>query len=118
VAIQTLLDVETLTLANVTGRLKVAEDELEASPASVNHTGKLYLSEEAWEEKWELREGSDSGGSSSRGDRGGGRGANHGRGHGYGNGRNDIDSIGSSPPRPSKVGRDQCRKCGKKGHLA
>jgi hypothetical protein len=29
----------------------MAEDELEAPPALVNHTGKLYLSEEAWEEK-------------------------------------------------------------------
>jgi hypothetical protein len=46
-----LLNVETLTLANVTGRLKAAEDELEAPPTSVNHAGKLYLLEEAWEEK-------------------------------------------------------------------
>jgi hypothetical protein len=75
VAIQTLLDVETLTLANVTGRLKAAEDELEAPPASVNHAGKLYLSEEAWEEKWKLREGSGASGSSGRGGGGGGRSA-------------------------------------------
>ncbi len=118
VAIQTLLDVETLTLANVTGRLKAAEDELEAPPASVNHAGKLYLTEEAWEEKWRLREGSGAGGSSDRGGGGGGRGANRGRGCGRGNGRNDRDSSGSNLPGPGKVGRDQCRKCGKKGHWA
>jgi hypothetical protein len=47
VAMQTLLDVGTLTLANVTGRLKAVEDKLEALPALVNHAGKLYLSEEA-----------------------------------------------------------------------
>jgi hypothetical protein len=62
VVIQTLLNVGTLMLANVMGRLKAAEDKLEAPPASVNHADKLYLLEEAWEEKWKLREGSDSGG--------------------------------------------------------
>jgi hypothetical protein len=111
VAIQTLLDVETLMLANVTRRLKATEDELEAPPTLINHVGKLYLSEEAWE-KWKLREGSSGGsGSSSRGGGSGGRGTNRGRG----NGGNDRDSSGSSPPRPGKVGRDQC---GKKGHWA
>jgi hypothetical protein len=98
VAIQTLLDVETLTLANV----------------SVNHADKLDLSEEAWEEKWKLQEGSGAGGSSSRGGGSGGRSANHGNG----NGGNDRDSSRSNPPGPGKVGRDQCRKCGKKGHWA
>jgi hypothetical protein len=116
VAINTLLDVKTLSLANVTGRLKAAEDDLEAPPASVNHAGKLYLSEEAWE-KWKLREGSGSGGgSSSRGDGGGGRGAKCGRGRGFGG--NDRESAGSSLLGPGKVGRDQCCKCGKKGHWA
>jgi hypothetical protein len=111
VAINTLLDVKTLSLANVTGRLKAAKDDLEAPPASVNHAGK---SEEAWE-KWKLREGSGSGGgSSSRG--GGGCGAKCGRGRGFGG--NDRESAGSSPSGPDKVGRDQCRKCGKKGHCA
>jgi hypothetical protein len=47
VAIQSLLDVNTLTLVNVTGHLKAAEKEFEAPPPSVNHAGKLYLSEEA-----------------------------------------------------------------------
>jgi hypothetical protein len=114
VAIQTLLDVETLTLVNMMGRLKATEDELEAPSVLVNHVGKLYLSEEAWE-KWKLREESSGDGSSSRGD-GGGHGANRGRGCGRGNGGNDCDSNGLSPPRPGKVGHDQCRKCGKKGH--
>jgi hypothetical protein len=116
VAIQTLLDVETLTLVNMTGRLKATEDELEAPSVLVNHAGKLYLSEEAWE-KWKLREESSGDGSSSRGG-GGGHGANRGRGRGRGNGGNNRDSSGSSPPRPGKVGHDQCRKCGKKEHWA
>jgi hypothetical protein len=88
---------------------------LEAPLTSVNHVGKLYLSEEAWEEKWKLREGSGGSESSSRGSGGGGRGANRGRGRGCGNGGNDCDSSGSSPPGSGKVGRDQCRK---KGHWA
>jgi hypothetical protein len=83
----------------------------------VNHASKLYLSEEAWEEKWKLREGFNSGGgSSSRGGGGGGRGAKRDRGHRFGG--NDRESAGSSPSGPGKVGRDQCCKCGKKGHWA
>jgi hypothetical protein len=102
----------------VTGQLKAAEDELKASPVSVNHAGKLYLSEEAWEEKWKLREGSGGDGSSSRGGGNDGRGANHGTGRGRRNGENNRDSSGSTPPGSGKVGRDQCGKCDKKGHWA
>jgi hypothetical protein len=47
VAIQSLLDVDTLTLANVTGCLKAVEEELEAPSSLVSHAGRLYLSEEA-----------------------------------------------------------------------
>jgi hypothetical protein len=92
---------------------------LEAPPVSVSHASKLYLSEEAWEEKWKLWEGSGGGsGSNSRGGGGGGCGTNCGWGRGRANGANDRDSSGSSPPRPGKVGRDQCCKCKKKGHWA
>jgi hypothetical protein len=55
-AIQTLLDVSNLTLANVMGRLKAAEQEMEDPPPTVNHNGKLYLTEEAWVEKWKLHD--------------------------------------------------------------
>jgi hypothetical protein len=43
VAIQTLLDVSTLTLAEVTGWLKAAEEELEAPLSSVHHNGKSSI---------------------------------------------------------------------------
>jgi hypothetical protein len=43
-AIQTLFDVSMLTLPNVTGRLKAAEDEMEAPPPTMSHNGKMYLS--------------------------------------------------------------------------
>jgi hypothetical protein len=45
--IQTLLDISTLTLVNVTGRLKAAEQEMEAPLPMMNHNGKIYLTEEA-----------------------------------------------------------------------
>jgi hypothetical protein len=55
--IQLLLDVDTLTLVNVTGRLKAAAEEFEAPPSSVSHAGKLHLLEEAWEERRKQRDG-------------------------------------------------------------
>jgi hypothetical protein len=45
-AISTLLDVESLTMANLTGRLKVAKDAFETPSALMQHEGKLYLTEE------------------------------------------------------------------------
>jgi hypothetical protein len=103
VVIHTLLDIETLTLANVTGCLKAEEDELEVPPPTVNHISKLYLSEEAWEEKWKLRDGNKpyDGGPGSRGgvrrdDR-----SNIGRGSGDNHGSNASSSNG-----PAKLGRN------------
>ncbi|XP_078437633.1 uncharacterized protein LOC144708254 [Wolffia australiana] len=46
VAITTLLDVSTLTVADLTGRLKAAKDAFEETPSSMHHEGKLYLTEE------------------------------------------------------------------------
>jgi uncharacterized membrane protein YgcG len=116
-AIHTLLPVDTLTLADVTGRLKAAEEEFEAPPPTVNHAGKLYLSEEAWEEKWKLRASATGGGSGGRGggsDRG--RGGRRGRGHGNGGSRSGLGGPNSSAPGPGKLHPDQCRKCGKMGY--
>ncbi|XP_078433074.1 uncharacterized protein LOC144704507 [Wolffia australiana] len=48
VAITTLLDVSTLTVADLTGRLKAAEDAFEETPSSMHREGKLYLTEEEW----------------------------------------------------------------------
>ncbi|KAG8088555.1 hypothetical protein GUJ93_ZPchr0010g8470 [Zizania palustris] len=96
-AIQTLLDVDTHTLANVTGRLKSAE-ELEAPPPTVNHASKLYLSEEAWEEKWKLCASEKSTGGGPGGHGGGGnrgRGGRRRRGRGDGRGKD-----GNGYPKP------------------
>jgi hypothetical protein len=88
--IVTLLDVRFLTVVNLPGRLKVAEEEFEESLATLQQDSKLYLTEEEWDvcrvrrESEEQNSGASSG-SSSNGCRGGGdRGC--GRGHGCGHG--------------------------------
>jgi hypothetical protein len=48
-AISTLLDVRTLTVANLAGRLKAAEEAFEEPPSSLQQDGKLYLTEEEWD---------------------------------------------------------------------
>ena len=103
ISIETPLDISQLSIEEVTGRLKAADD-VEPAPA---HTasGKLLLTEEQWVEKYKKKSGeSGRGGSGSRG-----RGKGCGRGRGRGNG-------GSSSSRPPPD--DSCPRCGKKGHWA
>ncbi|CAA6662425.1 unnamed protein product [Spirodela intermedia] len=77
VAITMLLDVSTLTVANLTGRLKAAEDDFEEPPSAMHHDGKLYLTEEEWDARRRKRdaEKTGGGGSSSMADMGAGAGA-------------------------------------------
>jgi hypothetical protein len=110
IEIQSLLDVDTLTLANVTGHLKAAVEEFKVPPPSMNHASKLYLLEEAWEEKWKERDGKKATG----GGRGGGQhGGRSNRGCGNGGCHN---SGGSSSNGSEKLGKDQCKHCFKFGH--
>jgi hypothetical protein len=111
--IQTLLDVSTLTLVNMTGRLKAEEEELEAPPPMMQHNDKLYLSEEVWEEKWCLRDGEKNPGGGSGGRGGGQNGGREQGGHGNRGGR---DSKGPPSTGPVKLGKNQCTKCFKFGH--
>jgi hypothetical protein len=109
-SIETLLDVSTLSIQEVTGRLKAAEDDaVESSVAE----GKLLLSEEEWAERSKKKEtGHGSRGRSRGGGGWGGRGRggeNHGRGRGRG-GRGD--GAGSSGGR----GNNLCHRCDKLGH--
>jgi hypothetical protein len=48
IAIKTLLDVSTMSVADLNGRLKEVEEEFEEAPAMVQHEGSLYLMEEEW----------------------------------------------------------------------
>jgi hypothetical protein len=116
VAIRTLLDTSTLSVADLTRRLKAAEESFEGPPSLLLHDGKLYLTEEEWNARRKQREAENrssggAGGSSAR------RGGRRGRGRGRGG---DSGSSSSTGPGNSmgKVGKDQCRRCGKTGHWA
>jgi hypothetical protein len=112
VVIRTLLDTSTLSVANLTERLKATEESFEGPPSSLLHDGKLYLTEEEWNARRKQREAENissggAGGSSAR------RGGRCGRGRGRGG-----DSGSSSSTGLAKIGKDQCRRCRKTGHWA
>jgi hypothetical protein len=110
-AITTLLDVSTMSLTDLVGRLKAAEDSFEEAPTSLQHDGRLYLTKEEWDARRKKREAENrfSAGSSV----GSGSGSTR-RGHGRGRGRGR-----GGPPAPNgKPTGDECRKCGKMGHWA
>jgi hypothetical protein len=105
--ITTLLDVQYLIVANLAGRLKAAEEAFEEPPSSMQHEGKLYLTEEEWDARRARRdvENPGSGGSdSSAGRAGAERSGERGRGRGSG---------GHGPQK-----NDDCRRCGKLSHWA
>ncbi|XP_066391725.1 uncharacterized protein [Miscanthus floridulus] len=107
ISIETLLDISQLSIEEVTGRLKAADDVEPTPPQAAG--GKLLLTEEQWLERYKKQ---DSGrGSSSSGGRGKRRGKPRGRG---GN-----NSDGRGGPSSGRVGPDDvCKRCGKKGHWA
>jgi hypothetical protein len=49
IVIKKLLDVSTMSVADLTGRLNEAEEAFEQAPLSVQQNGKLYLTEEEWD---------------------------------------------------------------------
>jgi hypothetical protein len=55
-AILTLLDIESLTVMNLAGRLKAAEAVFEEPLWMLQQDGKLYLIEEEWDARWIRRE--------------------------------------------------------------
>jgi hypothetical protein len=61
---ETLLDISTLSVQEITGCLAASEDDGE--PASASGGGKLYLTEEQWLERYKQKEpeGSHAGGGS------------------------------------------------------
>jgi hypothetical protein len=106
IAIKTLLDVSTMSVADLTGQLK---EKFEEALTSLQQDGKLYLTEVEWDmrrKKWEAENHFGSGA----------RGGGTGKGRGWGRGRycGGSSSSGSS----SKPTGDECRRCGKMGHWA
>jgi hypothetical protein len=113
-AIETLLDVTTLTVEEITGRLKAAEEEDEEpgqKPLSVG--GKLYYTEDQWLDRYRKKEQESNRGGAGSSNRGKRRGGGKGRGNGAGR-PNTVDGAGGSKPRND----DKCKYCGKGGHWA
>ena len=104
-SIETLLNLDTLSIEELIGRLMAAEErcELEES-AQVKQAGKMLLFEEEWFARMKLREG---GPSSSQAGRSGGKPCGRGRGNSASQG---VGNRGTS--------KDTCRYRGVAGHWA
>ena len=113
-SIETLLDVDDLSVEEITGRLKAAEDDID--PVNGRDGDKLYLTEEQWLERYKQKEAASSRrgvGSGGHGKRGrGGRGGKSGR-----RGSSNGDGGDGYKPPPGRNG-DKCHSCGKIGHWA
>ena len=109
-AIETLVDLNTLALEELIGRLKATEERyaLDGTPSGGDGGGgKLLLTEEEWFTRLKLREGDGSSGSN-----GHGRGRGKGRGRRRG-GRGQNGRRGTSSGDKSK---DTCCYCKLVGH--
>ena len=93
-SIETMLDLSTLTIKDVIGRLWVVDEHLEQATA-MRDSGKLLLTEE----EWAARRNSGKADSSSRG----GDGKRCGK---------------ASSEKKKQVDPNACRRCGKMGHWA
>jgi hypothetical protein len=106
ISIETLLDVSTLSLEEVTGRLRSAEEDGVAPHIA---DGKLYLTEQVWVEHSRKKE-TDGGQGGSGSDDGRGRGGGgHGSGRGHGGHGDGANSSG---------GKGNCHRCRKPRHWA
>ncbi|XP_066333685.1 uncharacterized protein [Miscanthus floridulus] len=118
ISIETLLDIFELSIEEVTGRLKAADDVETASSQVV--CGKLLLTEEQWLERYKKESGR---GDTSSSGRGKGHGKPCGRG-GRGNsdacsGSGSHNSGGRTSSGASRANPDDiCKRHGKKGHWA
>jgi hypothetical protein len=113
IVITTLLDVSTMSIADLTGRLKEVEEAFEEALTSLQQDGKLYLIEEEWDARRKKRGVENHSGS-------GARGGGAGKGHGHGRGRL-LHQAGrrASPPATSvtrSLRRSRCMSCKMKGN--
>jgi hypothetical protein len=79
IMIKTLLDVSTMFVVDLIGRLKEAKEAFKEALTSLQQEGKLYLTEEEWDVRRKKREAENH---SDSGARGGGIGKGHGRDRG------------------------------------
>jgi hypothetical protein len=114
-SIETLLDVNELSVEEVVSRLRTIEQR-KKKPAStgassnVDKQGRLLLTEEEWMARLKLRESGDGSGSGKRGK------MRRGRGGGSGGGCDGKAQDGSG--KPQERNPDKCTNCGIKGHYA
>ncbi|XP_066320170.1 uncharacterized protein [Miscanthus floridulus] len=97
ISIETLLDLNDLSVEEVTGRLRAVEQRRQASPVTDNQ-GRLLLYEEEWMARLKLRDsrekGSGSGTTGSSGSTTGASGKKRGgRGRGRGRGKSDASTF-------------------------
>lgn len=124
VTIEMFCDLKTLTMEELVGRLRAAEDRFEPVVEEVtNKAGQLMLTEEEWAAKNKARSGLES--SSSSGGKGGGNshyqkknkfGARGGSGGGNRESRDSGSKETTSMGTPRRKGR--CNKCKVYGHWA
>jgi len=115
ISIETLLDVNLMSVEEVTGRLRAVEERHKAAPVT-DSQGRLLLCEEEWRAKLNLRDSD--GKSSSSGSSGAGGKKRSGRGRGRGRGKAETSAASSSDGTGAATRRDQCKHCGKYGHWA
>ncbi|XP_073360580.1 uncharacterized protein [Aegilops tauschii subsp. strangulata] len=118
-SIETLVDLHTLTIEDLTGRLKAAEERYDHG-GSAHADGSLMLTEEQWLARYKQREqGEDS---SRDGGRGGGRAGGRDRGRGRkgkdGAPRDGASGDGQGPWSGGYRFKGSCHNCGIQGHMA
>jgi len=125
-SIETLLDLDEMSVEELVGRLKAAEERHGLSGVGNNGIAQLNLTEEELiarvSKKLLLSGGSSSSGNSGSSGSGGGRGGGRGRGGGCGRGSRkkcgDGAARGVDARGGGAVANDECKYCGNKGHWA
>ncbi|KAG8053091.1 hypothetical protein GUJ93_ZPchr0001g29702 [Zizania palustris] len=123
VSIEMLLDLNIMSIEELVGRLRVAEDadNDEVKEAAEEVAGRLYLTEEQWEARRRQRNKERArGGDARRGNSGGGdgrRGSGN-KGGGDSDERSDADDDASSMISGWSRHRGRCFECGERGHIA